>query len=119
MHFKGAVGALDGTHIKVKVPENEHKNYRNRKQFLSTNVLGVCNFDLTFSYCLAGWEGSAHDSQVLRDAIFRGFMRDLVDGEYYLADAGYGLSLRTLTPFRGVRYHLKQWKSYLTYAMHL
>ena len=31
----------------------------------------------------------------------------LFDG-FLLADAGYGLSLRVLTPYRGVRYHLKE-----------
>jgi hypothetical protein len=27
---------------------------------------------------------------------------------YYLADAGYGLTMNFLTPYRGVRYHLKE-----------
>ncbi|CAN1187739.1 hypothetical protein LINPERHAP1_LOCUS27981, partial [Linum perenne] len=35
------------------------------------NVLAVCNQNLQFTYCLAGWEGSAHDSRVLRDALSR------------------------------------------------
>ncbi|CAN1248939.1 hypothetical protein LINPERPRIM_LOCUS6931, partial [Linum perenne] len=35
------------------------------------NVLGVCNPDGQFIYCLAGWEGSAHDARVLRDALAR------------------------------------------------
>ena len=30
-------------------------------------------------------------------------------GKFYLADAGYALSRLTLTPYRGVRYHLKEW----------
>ncbi|CAN1785550.1 hypothetical protein LINPERHAP1_LOCUS16910, partial [Linum perenne] len=35
------------------------------------NVLAACNQNLQFIYCLAGWEGSAHDSKVLRDALSR------------------------------------------------
>ena len=35
------------------------------------NVLGVCNRDMNFVYVLSGWEGSATDSRVLRDAITR------------------------------------------------
>lgn len=35
------------------------------------NVLGVCNPFLEFIYILPGWEGSAHDGRVLRDAIRR------------------------------------------------
>jgi hypothetical protein len=36
-----------------------------------TNVLGVCAPDMQFIYVLPGWEGSAHDRHVLRDAISR------------------------------------------------
>ena len=45
--------------------------YRNRKGEISTNVLGVCTRDLKFVYVLSGWEGSATDSRILRDAIQR------------------------------------------------
>jgi len=34
-----------------------------------TNVLGVCAPNMQFIYVLPGWEGSAHDGRVLRDAI--------------------------------------------------
>lgn len=30
-------------------------------------------------------------------------------GKYYLADAGYGIQTGILPPYRGVRYHLKEW----------
>jgi len=30
-------------------------------------------------------------------------------GKYYLVDAGYGAKPGFLPPFRGVRYHLKEW----------
>jgi hypothetical protein len=50
--------------IPAVIPVGEQGPFRNRKGFLSQNVLAVVNFDMTFSYCLAGWEGSAHDSQV-------------------------------------------------------
>ena len=32
------------------------------------NVLTAISFNLKFTYVLAGWEGSAHDSRVLNDA---------------------------------------------------
>lgn len=46
-------------------------SYRNRKGVISQNVLAACNFDLEFIYVLSGWEGSAHDSKVLQDALTR------------------------------------------------
>ncbi|CAN1845078.1 hypothetical protein LINPERHAP1_LOCUS37709 [Linum perenne] len=45
--------------------------YQNRKGVTAINILGVCNQNLQFVYYLAGWEGSAHDSRVLRDALSR------------------------------------------------
>ena len=46
-------------------------SYRNRYGTISQNVLAACNFDLEFIYVLSGWEGSAHDSKVLNDALSR------------------------------------------------
>ncbi|KAK5846247.1 hypothetical protein PVK06_002528 [Gossypium arboreum] len=42
-----------------------------RKGGTTQNVLVAITFDLKFSYVLAGWEGSAHDSHILSDAISR------------------------------------------------
>ena len=68
----------------------------------------MATFDHTFAYGLFGWEGSAHDSRVFDDSKNRGL--PLLPGKYYLGDAGYGLSEHVLTPYRGVRYHLKEFE---------
>ena len=65
------MGALDGTMISVTVPSEERAKYQTRKDILSMNVLGVCSPHMEFIYVLPGWEGSAHDVRVLRDAISR------------------------------------------------
>ncbi|KAL0453915.1 UNVERIFIED_CONTAM: hypothetical protein Slati_1369600 [Sesamum latifolium] len=64
---------------------------------------------MQFIYVLPGWEGSAADSRVLRDAISRrnGFV--VPRGSYYLVDAGYTNGDGFLAPFRGQRYHLNDW----------
>ena len=105
--FQDALGALDGTHIHAIIEALEQGPFRNRKKTITQNVLGVCNFDLTFSYMLTGWEVSAHDGRVLNDAKGKGLR--IFPGKYYLGDAGYGLTRYCLTPYRGVRYHLKEW----------
>ncbi|KAK7177516.1 hypothetical protein PSPO01_16435 [Paraphaeosphaeria sporulosa] len=64
-YFKDCLGALDGTHIPIFVPQRDHKRYRNRYGDLTQNVLAVVDFDMNFLYVLAGWEGSAHDGKVL------------------------------------------------------
>ena len=54
-----------------------------------------------------GWEGSAHDGRVFENSMSRGM--PWIEGKYWLGDAGYSLSKWCLTPYRGVRYHLRQW----------
>jgi len=66
----------------------------------------ACEFDCTISYVLAGWEGSAYNSWVLADAFTKGFV--IPKDKFYQADAGYGISPECLTPYRGIRYHLKE-----------
>ncbi|ONM62986.1 hypothetical protein ZEAMMB73_Zm00001d000186 [Zea mays] len=88
-HFKSCLGALDGTHVKVTVPTKLKGRYRSRKGEIVTNVLGVCAPDMQFIYVLPGWEGSAHDGRVLRDAISRPDGLRVPQGCYYLVDAGY------------------------------
>ena len=81
--------------------------FRNRKGTISQNALGVVGFDMCFHYVLCGWEGSAHDGRVLKDAHRKGMPH--VRGKYYLGDAAYGISPTCLPPYRGIRYQLKEW----------
>lgn len=105
-YFKNCIGAIDGTHILAKVASHEAIPYRNRKGDISQNVLAACKFNLQFVYVLPGWEGSAHDARVLQHALENNFI--VPENKYYLADAGYGLRKGFLTPYRGVRYHLRE-----------
>ena len=45
--------------------------FRGRKKYTTQNVMAAVDFDLRFTYVLAGWEGTAHDALVLRDALER------------------------------------------------
>jgi len=63
------VGAIDGTHVPANLPVEIEGKFRGRKEETTQNVLAAITFDLKFIYVLAGWEGSAHDSRVLGDAL--------------------------------------------------
>ncbi|XP_042456583.1 uncharacterized protein LOC122041078 [Zingiber officinale] len=63
---------------------------------------------MQFIYVLPGWEGSAHDDRVLRDAISRPTWLKVPQGCYYLVDAGYCNSSGFLASYRGHRYHLNE-----------
>ncbi|KAK4709834.1 hypothetical protein R3W88_004347 [Solanum pinnatisectum] len=102
--FKGRVDALDGTYIQIRVPSKDKPRYRTRKGEIATNVLGVCDKNLNFTYVLPGWEGSAADGRVLQNAIAR------MNGNYYLCDGGYTNGNGFLSPYQGYRYWLRDWQ---------
>ncbi|XP_057248954.1 protein ALP1-like [Beta vulgaris subsp. vulgaris] len=106
---ENCLGALDGTYVNVRVSSQEKGKYRTRKNTVAMNVLGVCSPNMEFIYVLPGWEGSAHDVRVLRNALSRPNGFRVPRGNYYLVDAGYTNCEGFLAPYRGQRYHLKEW----------
>ncbi|KAG8376537.1 hypothetical protein BUALT_Bualt09G0073800 [Buddleja alternifolia] len=107
--FKGCLGALDGTYIPVQVAQTDKGHYRNWKGNLSVNVLAICDINMNYVYILSGWEGSAADIRVLKDAITRENGLRVPNGSYYLCDSGYTNGDGFLAPYRGVRYHMQEW----------
>ena len=69
MCLVGLFGALDGTYISVRVDMAEKPRYRTSKGHIATNTLDACTRDMRFTYVLSGWEESAGDARVLRDAV--------------------------------------------------
>ena len=65
------MGAIDGTHIQARVPTRMQSAFRGRKHYPTQNVLSAVNFDLKFTYVLAGWEDSVHDATIFADALER------------------------------------------------
>jgi hypothetical protein len=55
----------------ARVPTNISAAFRGRKDGTTQNVMAAVDFDLRFTYILAGWEGSAHDALILADAVER------------------------------------------------
>lgn len=55
----------------ARVPRHMQQAFRGRKTNPTQNVMVAVDFDLKFTYVLAGWEGSAHDALILADAIER------------------------------------------------
>jgi hypothetical protein len=100
------MGALDGFLIPAHVPLHLQSPWRSRKGVILQNVLAAVNFHFEFVYVLAGWEGSAHDTCVFNDATSKGL--NIPNKRFFLADAGYGLQPGLMTPYRAVRYHLKE-----------
>ena len=106
--FDDARGPLDGTQIGTSPPDDVRRGrFRNRKGFLSTNVQAAVDFEQQYIYMLTGWEGSASDSAIFNVA--RRSDLAIPVGKYFLADAGYPSCDALLVPYRGVRYHIREW----------
>ncbi|XP_027067686.2 protein ALP1-like [Coffea arabica] len=112
--FKDCIGTIDGTHVLASVPREKHDVFRNRKGTVSQNVLVACDHDMRFVYVRTGWEGSAHDSRVLLDAISNPDVIFLIPPveKYHAVDAVYRHMSGFMTPFKsgpGGRLHKKDY----------
>jgi len=65
------VGAINGTHVPTNVHVKIQGKFQGRKEGTTQNILAAITFNVKFIYVLAGWEGNAHDSRVLGDALSR------------------------------------------------
>ncbi|XP_059659068.1 protein ALP1-like [Cornus florida] len=111
-YFRHCVGAIDGTHIPATLPASTQLPFRGRKGYTTQNVMAVCDFDMRFTYVLAGWEGSANDSRILNECTENAAMNFPAPpaGKYYLVDSGYANKPGYLAPFRGHTYHFQEYR---------
>lgn len=107
-YFQHCRGAVDGSLLDAFVAEIDLSRYHSRKGRISQNLLAACTFDMLFCHILGGWEGSAADGRVWENARSKNFT--IPPERYYLGDAGFPLCNTLLVPYRGVRYHLREWK---------
>lgn len=112
----GVFGAIDGTHVLIRVRSVWTDVFRNRHNDISTNVMILCNFQYIYFNCRqeilyvgSGYPGSYHDSPIFSFSPLKNILDKMPNGKFVLADAGYALGKRVLTPFRRTRYHLKEW----------
>ncbi|GAV75064.1 LOW QUALITY PROTEIN: DDE_4 domain-containing protein, partial [Cephalotus follicularis] len=107
--FKGAVGVLDGTLVHAIIPASQQTVYRGRgKGSCYQNVLGICDFNMIFTFVYAGWEGVAHDSRVLIEVMTEPSNNFPFPppNKYYLCDAAYTNTRGFMAPYRNIRYWL-------------
>ncbi|XP_076284711.1 uncharacterized protein LOC143211135 [Lasioglossum baleicum] len=102
--FPNVIGAIDGTHIKIRAPSEDANSYINRKGFHSINVQVICNSLGQFTHVYAGQVGSVHDSRVFRNSPVARFLE--LPAEYFpnnshiIGDAAYSIHPHVMVPFR-------------------
>lgn len=102
--FPNVIGAIDGTHIKIRAPPINAASYINRKGFSSLNVQLVCDSRGLFTHCYAGEVASVHDAQVFKNSPVARFleMPDVYfpNDSHIIGDAAYTIHSHLLVPFR-------------------
>ncbi|XP_068504463.1 uncharacterized protein [Phaseolus vulgaris] len=68
-YFKDCLWAIDETHVRVTVARADAPRFRGRIDWPTQNIFAAYDFDMKFTYVLAGWEGTASDSRILKDAL--------------------------------------------------
>ncbi|XP_056689106.1 uncharacterized protein [Spinacia oleracea] len=77
------------------------------------NVMCACSFDMRFTFVMVGWEGTANDSRIFWETITNREESKFPmppKRKYYLVDLGYTNMHGFLTPYRGERYHLRDYR---------
>lgn len=105
-YFKNCVGVVDCTHLPVTVPPQEALPFLSQQGETSQKIFIACDFDLLFTFVLAGYEGSMEDNVVWDYAKQNNFI--VPDGKYVLGDAGFDLDMKCQTPFKGFKYHHRE-----------
>jgi hypothetical protein len=99
--FPGIVGAIDGTHIRIKAPSSHPQSYVNRKRFHSIQTQPVCRHNMLFCHIYTGYPGSVHDSRILKQSgLWTNGLRMCNMANHTLGDAAYPTRRWLLTPFR-------------------
>ncbi|XP_060216244.1 uncharacterized protein LOC132643727 [Lycium barbarum] len=105
-------GAIDGTHVKARLPQGQEIPYIGRKGYPTQNILAVVDFNMCFTFAWVGWEGEAHDSRIFVEALRREELNfpHPRGNKYYLVDAGYSHMKGYMAPYKrnNVRYHLAE-----------
>ncbi|KAK3927953.1 Protein ANTAGONIST OF LIKE HETEROCHROMATIN PROTEIN 1 [Frankliniella fusca] len=101
--YPGTVGAIDGTHLYVTAPLQQHQRYVNRHHTYSILAQAVCDHNMLYRDVYVGEPGSVGDMRMFNRSPLKEnlFMRPnmIRENEHLLGDAGFPLSEKILTPF--------------------
>ncbi|CAH3044601.1 unnamed protein product [Pocillopora meandrina] len=61
--FPMCAGAIDGTHVPIKVPSQNHTDYVNRKSYYSIIMQALVDSRYLYRDIVVGWSGSVHDAR--------------------------------------------------------
>ncbi|KAF6215836.1 hypothetical protein GE061_000171 [Apolygus lucorum] len=110
--FPGAIGTIDGTHIRVDRPHNDPDSYYNRKKYHSIQLQVVCDGHKKITSVFVGFPGSVHDARVFRRSPLGQNLQERCGDFFLLGDSAYPCSRNLVTPFRSTGRETRQQRNF-------
>ncbi|XP_022894039.1 uncharacterized protein LOC111408523 [Olea europaea var. sylvestris] len=109
--FQDCIGAINETHVRAVLPRHKWVNFIGRKGIPTQDVLAACDFNLCFTFVLAGYTRNTHDARILARAIYSPEIEfpQLATGKYYLVDSDFAHQPGYMAPYKGsdILYHFQ------------
>ncbi|XP_018045619.1 PREDICTED: putative nuclease HARBI1 [Atta colombica] len=106
--FPGIIGCIDGTHIRIDKPQQDHDLYINTKQYFSIHMQATVDHNMKFIDVFIGKPGSVHDAKVFKESpLYKSLQEICSDGSYLLGDSAYPCLRNLIIPYRDTG-HLTQ-----------
>lgn len=112
-NYPMAVGAIDGSHIKIQVPKEEKTAYINYNNSYSMTLMAICNANYEFFSCFCGMTGRNHDSKVFKSSnayatlsapdalpLSTRVINGVLIPYHVLGDAAFGQNTSLIVPYR-------------------
>ena len=109
--YPNVIGAIDGTLIDIKVPDEHRIDYFTRKFTTSVNLTAVCDADKKFMNINVGYSGRCHDAHIFANSTLARLIHtsNAIPNNYHLlGDAAYALHINVMPPYGGD--NLPNWK---------
>lgn len=130
-NFPQCLGAVDGTHIPIKAPQDHHCDYFNRKHYHSIILQGICDSECRITDVFTGWPGRSHDARVFsrstiggrvlkstlvagQNSLYRTINGQVI-GPFLVGDAAYPLCKQLMKDYTGA--NLTPEQGYFNYRL--
>lgn len=102
--YPNCIGAIDGTMIEVRVPDEHRIDYWSRKHMTAVNLTAVCSAYKTYTYINVGHTARSNDAHIFASSsLARDIMaRGTIPRQYHIiGDAAYGAHVNIVVPHKG------------------
>jgi len=102
--IRGVIGAIDGTFVPIKAPKKDAEVYINRKCFHAIILQGICDDQMKFTDCFAGYPSSVSDVRIFKNSdIYTEFINNpnvyFEENNFIIGDKAYPNKKWCISPY--------------------